>query len=333
MATNQEQKSKAGADNASNSKKSFFHFFKNVSKHQLNMDDGQITKFMKVTGLILLSLLSVFVFVKTINEVKNYSTIGEYPMPPYSIYINGKGEVSAPKDQAVLTFSSNGKGKTAVDSESAAAVSVNKALAFLKEKGIEDKNISTVSHGTYPTYDQKVKPCVVDAKATVVGSAPVSAPSSVKNTLVAEPAIMVAPIAPCNSYESVVSGYETYQSVEVKISGIDKNTSLSGEIVTGLTAAGVQVSAVENRIANSDALKAEARALAIADAKQQANQIARSLGIKLGKVVSFSDNDMYPNAAPMMYSADAGMEKSVSPQMPAGEAKITSNISVSFEIR
>lgn len=314
---------------------------KKAKEHNWNFDDAKVNNAMRVTGLILLALLSVFVLIKTMGEVKAFGTIGQAPSTPYMITVSGEGEVAGVKDIATLSFSSYGKGKTASEAQSIAAESNNKAIAFLKSKGIDGKDISTESYNTYPTYDQKVKPCIYEgvsaegsagsAKGAEIMGAP--APTPDMGVSVSRPTVIVAPTAPCNNYESVITGYETNQSIQVKIRGIDKNPALTGEIITGLAGAGVRVGSLQNSIDNIDELKSEARAIAISKAHAEAKDIARSLGAHLGKVVSFNENGGgYPMYDRAMMSAKAEAAP-VSPEIPAGEGKVISNVSVTYEIR
>lgn len=302
----------------------FFKSVRNATANHWTFNDGQVTSAMKMVGLGLIALLCVFVFVKTINEVKTYATIGQVPQSPYMITVSGKAEVKAVKDVSILTFTSRGKGKTASEAQSVAAEQNNKALAYLKSKGVSEKDISTISYDTYPNYDQKVRPCVVEGtNVTKVSSAPSM-----------EIAPMIAPVGPCNNYEQVIVGYETTHSVKVKIRNIESDPSRAGDIVTGLATSGVLVGNLMNTVDDTDALKSQARQLAIADARAEAEQIARSLGVRLGKVTSFYDESagyppMYEGA---MMSADYA-KSTMSPEIPTGEAKIEAKVSLTFELQ
>ena len=319
MQQNQEQQGGGTIPEApKKNRNSLFYLIKHAPDHVISIDDNQIMRLIKITGVILLCLLSLFVLVKTINEVKAYPTIGESNYSQYMITVTGKGEVPVSRDVASLSFTSNGKGKTASEAQSIAAAANNKAIEFLKTKGISEKDIKTDSYNTFPTYDQKVKPCAVEMTKAEI------------NTMIA-PAF--APIAPCNTYESVITGYETSQTVTIKIRDIQKKPDLSGEIITGLGAAGVQAGNLQLSVDNPEQYKAEARAIAISDARMQAKQIAKSLGVRLGDVVSFYENEpAYPMYDGAMMSS-ARMEKSISPEIPAGETDVVSNVSVTFEIK
>ncbi|MFM2383465.1 MAG: hypothetical protein RIQ72_37 [Candidatus Parcubacteria bacterium] len=317
MANQNNQNEKGGE----NKKGTFLKSVQNMASNHWSFNEGQVMNAVKVAGLGLLALLCVFVFVKTINEVKTYTTIGEVAQTPYVINVYGNGDVKGVKDVTILTFSSYGKGKTATEAQSVAAEQNNKALAYLKSKGVNEKDISTLSYDTYPTYDQKVRPCEVEDVKVMSSLAP-------------EVATMIAPMAPCNNYEQVIVGYETTHSVQVKVRNIETDPSRAGDVLTGLAAAGVRVGNMVNTIDNPEALKMQARQLAIADARAQAEQIARSLGVRLGKVASFYEETggMAPMYEGAMMSAQY-KDAAISPEIATGEAKIESRVSVTFEIR
>jgi hypothetical protein len=85
---------------------------------------------------------------------------------------------------------------------------------------------------------------------------------------------------------------------------------------------------------NPDAVQAQARKLAIDDAKAKAEVLAQDLGVSLGKVTSFSEGGNY--AVPMMYNSMAGGATAKAPApavIPAGVNTITSDVTITYEIR
>src|SRR3989338_2376618 len=85
--------------------------------------------------------------------------------------------------------------------------------------------------------------------------------------------------------QPTVTGYQVNQSMEVRIRDLDKVSN----ILDGIVASGAnQVSQLSFEIDNPDALKSEARAKAIADAKSKANELKSQVGISLGKIINFS---------------------------------------------
>jgi len=108
-----------------------------------------------------------------------------------------------------------------------------------------------------------------------------------------------------------------------------------GKIMQGLGTLGVSdLNGPNFSIDNEDALKAQARKKAIDDAKEKAATLAKDLGVRLGKITSFSESGNYPS--PMydrgMMSVSAAKE-SAPAQIPKGENTISSDVSITYEIR
>lgn len=126
-----------------------------------------------------------------------------------------------------------------------------------------------------------------------------------------------------------VKGYQAYQGLEVKIREINK----TGSIIAGAISAGAsKVSDTRLVIDNPEKLQDEARAKAIAEAKKKARDLEKQLGIKLGKIVNFYENNGdYP--VPMYLEAKDMKQGIGGPELPAGENEITSNITITYQIK
>lgn len=131
-----------------------------------------------------------------------------------------------------------------------------------------------------------------------------------------------------------IVGYDVSQTVEVKV----RDTAKAGDTLAALGTIGVQnISGPNFMVDDEDAAKAEARGKAIEEARTKAKLLAKQLGVRLGKVVSYSENGAgYPQ--PMMYSAVAkgGMmdaSRESAPTLPTGENKTSVTVSVTYEIR
>ncbi len=248
--------------------------------------------------LFLLTILSVYFVFKTVNEIKQNKYIGAGVTPGSTIQIEGTGEVSAVPDVATETATIQEDGKTQKEAGDKVAVKEKKVLDFLKGAGIADKDIKTESNSVYPKYDYGTQ---VECFKY-----------------------------PCPPQTQVISGYTGTETISVKI----RNTDDTGKIVQGLTAVGVELSGPNFTIDNEDGLKAEARQKAITDAKTKASALEKDLGIKLVRIVNFTENSggfpMY-YAEKSMASADSG--SAPAPTLPTGENKITSNVTITYEIQ
>ncbi len=125
-------------------------------------------------------------------------------------------------------------------------------------------------------------------------------------------------------------GYMVSETITVKI----RDTSAVGKIVDGLGAQGVTgLSGPNFMVDDPDAVNAQARAKAIADAKAKAAVLARDLGVDLVRIVRFSENGGGGSPIPMYAKDMAAGSASPTSVLPAGENKYTSNVTITYEIR
>jgi len=137
---------------------------------------------------------------------------------------------------------------------------------------------------------------------------------------------------PRYSYEPVkipqIIGYEISQGLEIKIRNLDK----VGEILAGSVDAGVnQVYSLYFKVDKDEEFKANARALAIENAKKKAQETAAQLGVRLGKLISFNEGTEYP------YPVYRGMEGigggGEAPNIQVGENEILVTVTLVYEIQ
>lgn len=130
--------------------------------------------------------------------------------------------------------------------------------------------------------------------------------------------------------QPTITGYQVTQGFEIKVRDFAK----IGAILDGLVSAGAnQVNNLGLQIENPDALKSQARRLAIADAKKKANELESQVGINLGHIVNFVENTAgYPVP---MYESARGMGGGVSsaPIISPGENDIVINVTITYQIK
>jgi uncharacterized protein YggE len=128
-----------------------------------------------------------------------------------------------------------------------------------------------------------------------------------------------------------ITGYQVSQSFEVKVRDLEEVDS----ILDGVVAAGAnQVGNLQLVVDDAEALKEEARAKAIADAKEKARKLERQLGIDLGRIIDFAEPQY---GEPIMMRAEA-MDVGIGgggplPEIPAGENEIEVNVTVTWQIK
>ena len=257
-------------------------------------------KKISISVFILIIIISLFTLAKFINEVKSSKYIGRGNQPANTISVSGTGEVSAVSDIASLTINLNKDGNTSKDAEALLNESITKTLAYLKTQKIDDKDIKSEYGGITPKYSYDQTPCL---------------------------------IYPCPVKNPKIIAYTATQTITVKVRVVD-NASV---IRTGLADIGItDIDGPTFSIDNEDTVKDQARAKAIIDAKDKAIVLAGELGVKLGKVVSFSENSGggYPIYSAKVMMADSTITgANPTPVLPKGENKITSDVSITYEIR
>lgn len=92
---------------------------------------------------------------------------------------------------------------------------------------------------------------------------------------------------------SKLSGYNANQILVVKARNIQEDKAIVNKVVSAVTKAGAnQINGISFEASNLNELKQQARLKAITDAKAKANETAKALGIKLGKIVGWWENFM-----------------------------------------
>jgi uncharacterized protein YggE len=126
-------------------------------------------------------------------------------------------------------------------------------------------------------------------------------------------------------------GYSVSQNLDVKIRDLAK----SGNIIAGAATGGANVVGGLNfTIDDLDAIKAQARQEAINKARNKAKELTDELGIKLGKLVSFSESGGYPIYYDKSMALGVGGGETVpAPSIPTGENEITVDVSLTYKIK
>jgi uncharacterized protein YggE len=259
------------------------------------MDNTNVRKVAVVLGVV----LTIFVGLKAISEIKAMSYIGKNVPMINQISVTGKGEVIATPDIASFSFGVSEEAPVVADAQKKATDKMNAILDYVKKAGIEDKDVKTSSYNIYPRYDY---------------------------------------VSGANGYggKQVLAAYVVSQNVEVKVRKIED----AGKLLSGVGEFGAtNVSGLSFIQDDQDKLVREARDKAIEDARNQAKSLAKSLGVRLGSIVSYYENPGYPG--PMYYGresavgmgGDAMVKNQSAPSVPGGENKITSNVTITYEIK
>ncbi len=259
--------------------------------------DGHMRTIAKLVGIAAIVALLAYTYYAFV-QARNVTDF------PVSITVDGKGEIFAKPDVATFNFSVVAKEADATTAQTVGAKNMNDIVAYLKEKGVEDKDIKTTGYNLNPRYEYP------QVKCTEWGCPP--------------------------SGEPKLIGYEVSQSVDVKV----RKTDDAGMLISGVGELGAtNVGGLNFTIDDEDSLKVEAREAAIADAKTKAKELADKLGVRIVRMSGYWEDQggmpMY-NGYGMggeMKAMSADASVSPVPEIPGGENTITSVVHITYEIR
>src|SRR3989344_440765 len=245
-------------------------------------------------ALSFLVVLTLLFAVKFLSELRAYGRMGSAEVN--TITLSGHGEVKAVPDVATVYFTVESSKATQAESSTEVNNKIAKILEFLKTSGVEEKDIKTEGYTSYPKYSYTQIKC------------PMGSPEFGTYD--------------CVDRNQVITGYTVSQSITVKVRKVDD----ASKIIDGINKIGVNnMSGPNFTIDDEDALKAEARREAIADARTKAEALAKDLGIKLGRVSNFSENTggYYPMFSKVGYEMDGSARNQSAPaELPKGENTI-----------
>lgn len=263
----------------------------------IQMTQEQKTAFTRL-AIIIGIFIAIFLLLAIASKAKQYRYIGSSSATPNTITVVGEGEVNKAPDTAKISFSVNNEQKDLKTAQNNVSQKVQTITDALKASGIEEKDIKTEGYNSYPQYDYPKIMCIT---------------------------------APCQTASPVLRGYEVSQNININVTDLEKVPdvlSLLGK--NNVT----NISGPNFGFEDDKAIEREARDLAIEDAKSEAQKLAKSLGVKLVRIVSFSDNST-PNYPVPAYSLkqEAGNMASDSVSLPVGEHNVKSSVNLVYEIK
>lgn len=242
-------------------------------------------------------LLAVFLLVQTLGSLKDLRS----STPAHeTISVTGEGEAFAVPDIAVFSFSVSADASEVGTAQAQVTAKMNPIIDALKGMGIEERDIKTTDYSAYPKYVSEASIC-----------SPTYCPPS---------------------RGQVQQGYTATHSISVKVRKTEdagKALSLVGEMgATGL-------SGISFTVDDPDMVTEQARAEAIADAREKAKSLSKDLGVRLGKIVNYYDNSGGPYYYGMGGDAEFAVKANSAPvpTLPVGENKVRASVTVIYEIR
>lgn len=248
-----------------------------------------------------LALLSLFLLIESIGAVQN---LGRLSNPATDVItVSGEGQATLPPDVARISFTVENTAPAVADAQTATTKQANAAIDFVKGQGIVEKDIKTLAYNITPQYSYP-NPCQAGAICPAYGGSP------------------------------KVTGYQVSETVQVTV----RDLKSVGALLSGLGKLSVQnVSGPSFALDDATAGYDLARADAINKAKTQASLLAKQLGVKLGKIINFSESSG-GYRSPMVYSMAVGKGggadvAATTPTVPVGENTYNASVSITYEIR
>jgi uncharacterized protein YggE len=265
------------------------------------MESLTYKKHIWIAGTVALVCIS---FASLAFGIQNLDSIKHPNGQVATISVSGEGEVTAVPDIATVSFTVRESAKTVPEAQKLVEAKIAKGLKELEVIGVEKKDVKTLSYNVSPKYETQGGYCAPGAYA-------------------------------CPPMKTVINGYEVSQSVSVKVRKVDQ----AGEVLGMLGKAEItEISGPDFTVDDMDNLKANAKVIAIKKAQAKAEEEAKALGVSLGSIISFSEDNggYYP---PMMYASKAiggvAMAESARDQvsLPEGENLIKSRVTITYIIK
>lgn len=252
--------------------------------------------------------------IASLGYVHVYSRSSE-PASFRSFSVSADGKAAVIPDVAEFTFEVITEGgKNLAESQTANTQKTNGAIAFVKSKGVEAKDIKTQSYNVEPRY--QYSNC--------------SPPPVIYSEGVSKPSLSRA----CPPPE--IMGYTVRQAVSVKVRQFD----VVGDILSGVVENGANsVSQLSFTVDDPTAVENEARGEALTKAKEKAKAMADAGGFRLGRLLNISEGGAFPYYDKRLYATESfgmggdGATTRPAPTVEPGSEEFQVTMMLTYEIR
>lgn len=257
---------------------------------------------------ILIAALVIFLFAQMGYQQKTLDQ-----QNANQITVSGQGKVYAKPDVAVISLGVTSQASTVAAVTKSNTDKMNTVIAAVKKLGVDDKDIQTTNYNLTPVYSNNY---------IVPTPVPMMYPD---NSVSAGSGTMIRT-------GTTLTGYSLNQNIQLKIRDFTK----IGDILSGATSSGANlVGNLQFTIDNPEQFQQQARAKAIADAKLNAQNLAKESGIGLGKLINVIEGY---SPSPVMYAQDLKMSAgggvpSAVPVVQPGQQEIDVSISLTYQVK
>lgn len=218
---------------------------------------------------IVLIAIVIWLGVDIVNNVKELKYIGQDALARNTIQVIATGEVFASPNLSLIDLSVVTEKENVSEALEENTAKMNRIIGFLKERGIEERDLRTTGFNIYPVYEW-------------IEGLPYQPPG-----------------------KRLLTGYEVRSSLQVKV----RNLGQVGELIQGTAELGAnQIGNLQFTVENQDDLTAQARGRAIDEAKAKAKELSSQLGIKLDKITEFHESTGFPIYYQSLEAAGKGGE-------------------------
>jgi uncharacterized protein YggE len=235
------------------------------------------------------------------------TTVVSAPDARGGIAVSGTGTVTVVPDIARLNIGVEARGRTVAEARQGAARAMEAVRTSVMRNGVEDRDLKTQSLNIRPEYGSK--PVSTPAPAPPNGGRPQVVPSG----------------------EQVIVGYVASITVLIKVRNIDS----ASKVLDDAVAAGgdeTRVNGIAFAVDTPERFQAEARELAMKDARDRAEALAANAGVKLGKPRSITESLSVPRPVALANGVTPARTGSASTPIDPGESEVTINVNVTYEI-
>lgn len=177
-------------------------------------------------------------------------------VPVRQISVTGEGTIATKPDIAKFTATVITQSVTAKDAQTENSRRSDAVIGYLKKEGVAEKDIKTIGYYISPQYqyDREIQ-------------------------------CLNYPCPPQNPPK--IASYEVRHSIAIKVRDLDNADDLLGGVVRE---GANEVGPLTFEIDDEERVKAEARRMAIDDAKEKAKRLAKDLQVRLGRITNFSES-------------------------------------------
>jgi uncharacterized protein YggE len=219
----------------------------------------------------------------------------------FAITATGEGTVYVVPDIATLSLTVRSEGVNLANVQDDNTAKNNKVVAFLKSKGVDQKDIQTSYYNVTPQYQYGNQVCPLGYPC------PPSGPPK-------------------------IASYEVTNSLAVKV----RDLNSIGDILAGAVNAGANdINGPSFTVDDPSKTEADAKKIAIDKARENAERLAGQLGVRIVRITGFSESGgaMPIYARETLMDAKGGVAAAPAPSIEPGQNEVKITVSVTYEAR